>query len=190
MISYALKFTILSHKLICMNKLIVLLLISVTTSIGMSAQITTPYSQEAVSSEFSTYYTELQSFVSKLENVPSNFNPQSLNDYDEYLGENASISIQNFHNAYGDLIAYLQDYETYHGSGSVQSFFDTQLDDVEEMPDCFDTWYATEVQLTVTAVLCCYTGVGCPLCLVSGAIASTVNMGVYYECMKQYDDNP
>ena len=168
-----------------MKNLFVLIFILLVPPKVMNAQTVIPFSKDEIRIELNNYFTGLTSFISAMENVPPDLNPQSLDDFQEYINDNANQRISEFETSHSQLSNYAQSYDNHHGSNAFEDFINTEIEDLEELPTCFEDWYNTEMVLTASTLACCLAPVACLPCLAAGVASSVANMVNYQNCMEQ-----
>ena len=170
-----------------MKNAFLLLLISMTfmVPINLNANSTDPYSREELIKEFDLYKQELISFMSELKDVPENFTPQALIDFEDFVENDFDNKILNLEIAYKQLIDYIKDYENHHGVNSFKSIVDSEPELVQNMPLCFQSWHREEMNITLSSLQCCDQLEECANCISDGIILSYMNMVAREECLLQ-----
>jgi len=171
-----------------MKKLCFILFAFMAMSIVVNAQANEAFSKESAKQQLREYFDVLQPFVTALEGVPSDFSPKHLYEFSPYLQKDAAINITSVQTAYDQLITFAKDYNVYHGDGAFATLIQNEIDDIEELPSCFDTWYSNELLITASTISCCVFVGSCPGCIVTGGISSLTNMAIYENCLEQYDN--
>lgn len=153
--------------------------------LNTSSLFSQSYDQQEFKEAFIAFSSSLNDdFISQLEELPDDFEPENLGDFKPYLPNDFDITAVE--TTFNNCLDYVSSYERVNNIDDIsqlyEQVFDDDLDAAEALP-CYNNWLQEELQITAALVVCCFSGIGCPACIAAATVAYGVNLYVFYNCV-------